>query len=80
MKFSKEELCSMKFNDAIELEEPGDNESEDCCIICGNKLENLKICYNEKEQLFDVLLSLKGEDSCKDNCKNSYLSGGFLLR
>jgi len=27
----------------------------------------------------DVLLSLKGEDSCKDNCKNSYLSGGFLI-
>ena len=52
MKFSKEELCSMRFNDAFKLEEPGDYEDEDCCIICGNKLENLKICYNEKEQLY----------------------------
>ena len=27
----------------------------------------------------DVLPSLKGGDSCKDNCQSSHLSGGFLL-
>ena len=42
----------MRFTDAFKLEEPSDYEEEDCCIICGNKLENLKIGYNEKEQLY----------------------------
>jgi hypothetical protein len=52
MKFSKKKLCDLKFNDTFELDEPGDFEEEDCCIICGNKLENLKIGFNEKEQLY----------------------------
>ena len=52
MKFSKEELNKMSFSDAFKLEEPSDYEAEDCCIICGNKLENLKIGFNEKEQLY----------------------------
>ena len=52
VKFSKEELGKMKFGDTFKLQEPDDYEDEDCCIICGNKLENLKIGYNEKEQLY----------------------------
>lgn len=52
MKFSKEELRNMRFIDAFTVEKCGDYEDEDCCIICGNKLENLKIGFNEKEQLF----------------------------
>ena len=43
MKFSKEELCNMKFTDVFKLKEPDEDEEEDCCMICGNKLENLKI-------------------------------------
>ena len=52
MEFSKEELRDMRFTDAFEMEKPGDYEEEDCCYICGNKLENLKIGFNEKEQLY----------------------------
>jgi len=52
VKFTKNELKNMEFNDAFELEEPGDYEEEDCCFICGNKLENLKIGFNKKEQLY----------------------------
>ena len=58
MKFSKEDLRKMSFSDTYELQEPGNYEEEDCCIICGNKLENLKIGCNEKEQL------------CKYECAN----------
>jgi len=52
MKFSKEELRNMSFIDEFELEEPGEYEEEDCCIVCGNELENLIIGFNEKEQLY----------------------------
>jgi len=52
MKFSKEELSNMSFTDTVVPEEPGDCEEEDCCIVCGNKLENLKIGFNEKERLY----------------------------
>ncbi|MCL2367216.1 MAG: calcium-binding protein [Oscillospiraceae bacterium] len=52
MMFSKEELHIMSFSDAPKLEEPSGYEAEECCIICGNKLENLKIGFNEKEQLY----------------------------
>ena len=52
MEFSKEELRNMSFVDEFELEEPGEYEEEDCCVICGNEFENLKIGFNEKEQLY----------------------------
>ena len=42
----------MSFNDTFQLKEPKDSENEDCCVICGNKLVNLKIGYNKKEQLY----------------------------
>ena len=52
MEFSKEELCNMSFDDAVEMEEPGILEAEVCCMVCGDKLENLEIGYNQKEQLY----------------------------
>jgi len=52
MNYSKEELSNMEFSDAFILEEPDKYEEEECCIICGNKLENLKIGFNEEAQLY----------------------------
>jgi hypothetical protein len=78
MKFSKEELCDMRFNDTFELEEPDDFEEEDCCIVCGNKLENLKIGFNEKEQLYKYECA-----NCDAICvmpKNSTRDERILLR
>jgi len=57
MKLSKETLCKMEFNDHFahlepEKDEESDEKNDNCCMICGTKLENLKIGFNEKEQLF----------------------------
>ena len=49
MRFSKEELSKMTFDDPFEVEE---SEDEDCCFVCGNELENLKMGFNKEEQLY----------------------------
>ena len=52
MKFSKEELSKMEFNDVHIMEEEQDLFSaEDCCYVCGSSLDNLTVGFNEKEQL-----------------------------
>jgi len=77
MKFTNEELHSMSFNDAFELEKPSDYEEEDCCIVCGNKLENLKIGFNEKEKLYKFECSNCGAICVK--AKNAARSERVLL-
>ncbi|MDR1206187.1 MAG: calcium-binding protein [Peptococcaceae bacterium] len=52
VKLSKEKLRKMNFDDTVDPQEPGDYDEEDCCGICGNKFENLKISRNAKEQLY----------------------------
>jgi|GEM_PF-1202951 len=75
MKFTKEELSKMDFNDPFELEESDEEEdededeegSEDCCIVCGNIFTNLKIGYNAKEEMFRY--------ECA-NCDSVYVAKG----
>ena len=52
-KFNAEELNKMNFNDPFELKDldADSYEEPDCCIICGNIISDLKIGFNEKEQL-----------------------------
>ncbi|MCL2121163.1 MAG: calcium-binding protein [Clostridiales bacterium] len=72
MKFSKEDLLQMRFDDPVPLPEPDDDDDDDdifedaeeCCIICGNEIANLKISFNEKEQLYKY--------ECA-NCKTIYV-------
>ena len=52
MKLTKEELKNMSFSDAFTLEETDDYGAEECCIVCGSNLEDLKIGFNEEEQLY----------------------------
>ena len=52
MKYSKEELSNLEYNDAFEYEEPDDYSSEDCCYVCGSALDNLTIGFNKTEQLY----------------------------
>ena len=70
MKFSKEELSIMDFNDPIEIEEYDEGE-EDCCLICGNELKNLKISFSKENQLFKCECS---------NCNSIYVMPKNSLR
>ena len=64
MKFSKEELSAMEFNDPFDIEEPGEYEEDDCCSVCGSVMDSVTIGYNEKKQLFKF--------DCA-NCGTSYV-------
>jgi len=63
MKFTREELNKMEFNEHFSFNEADDD--DDCCIVCGNEIRNLTIGYNEKEQLLRYICS---------NCDSVYIS------
>ena len=58
MKFSMEELAKIEFKDPFDFEklktgqESAFIETEACCYVCGDELQNLAIGFNKKEQLY----------------------------
>jgi len=77
MDFSKEELSKMEFNDPVEPVE-SDGFAEDCCMICGDELKNLKIGFNKNEQLYKYECS-----NCGSICvmpKRSSKDERFILK
>jgi len=69
MRFTKEELNKMEFNEFIGFNKPDDD--DDCCMVCGSEIGNLTIGYNEEEQLLRYNCS---------NCDSVYISTVANLR